>query len=156
MTKMNYQRLACHAAFMLALGFVFGLGHPTDVKASILLPENSAFGVDSEQLIVSIEDLSSKSKSGSSAPLASVDETPAEPEDTLLVRQLAAMASHAEGSSSGTSSSSGSSSAGSGASLLTKTAVVLFDDLPARRGADDQALFLPDAPGTELLRPPQQ
>lgn len=61
------------------------------------------------------------------------------------------------GGSTGSTSSSTSvgGTGGIGSALLSPTTAHLADDSPAERHATERTLFLPDAPGTELLRPPR-
>lgn len=181
--QLTHQRTSRRAALLLlALVVVLvsgafetgplGLG---TAKASILLPQiglqvglqgdNSLTAEQlAEQLIVELEakEAGSSGSSGatssstprSSEPASADEDRPLQKEN--FVRQLAAMTSQTEGSTSGTSSpSSGSSSAGNGASLLSGTAMVMSDESPVERYAAELALSIPDAPGTELLRPPQ-
>ena len=58
---------------------------------------------------------------------------------------------------SNTSSSSSSAGAGSGAGLAPHAATtpLLADNAPVERYAAERSLFLPEAPGMELLRPPR-
>ena len=151
---------------MLALVVVMSLGFSTVADASILLPETGLLGdnsLDAERLIAEMEkqksDSSGASSSGASndcIPLVTEEEKRPIPQEDKLAWQLAAMASQTDGSTSGTSSSTSvSGGAGSGASILAIAAAILPDDPLVDRNAADLALSIPDAPGTEMLRPPQ-
>lgn len=58
------------------------------------------------------------------------------------------------GSTTSTSSSAGAAG-GMGLALYAAAAPHLSDDAPVERYAAERSLFLPEAPGTELLRPPR-
>jgi len=162
--RSNHKRFTCRAAFLFALAVVLGLGITSIAEASIWVPSNGLMDDNSayaEQLIISQEKAQEKQKATSSTSTSSTTGEPAlaggphqQKEDQP--QHLAALGSQTGGSTSGAStSSSGSSSAGSGASLLADTTVILPGATPARRYVFESALLLPDAPGNQLLRPPQ-
>ncbi len=155
---------------MLALAIVLGTGvlgsgFSTSVaSASILLPEiglQANSSLDAERLISEMEeqeDASSSSSSGTPSPrsVSDIVDEKFPTHEEQYARQFAAMASQTDGSTSGTSSSSSSSSSTSGgASLLASAAAIVPDNSLVDRYATELALSIPDAPGNELLRPPQ-
>jgi len=157
----NHKRFTCRAAFLFALAVVLGLGITSVAEASIWVPSNGLMDDNSayaKQLIIAQEKQEAISSTSTYSPTtgepASADGPHHHQEE--LAQRLAAMASQTGSSTSGTSSSSsGSGGTGSGATLLAGTPAILSDSAPARRYVFESALLLPDAPGNQLLRPPQ-
>ena len=160
-----HQRITCRAALVFALAIVLGSSFSTNtVDASILLPDiglQADSSLDAERLISEMEeqeDAPSGTSSGTPSPRSDSDlaDEKLPTQEEQYARQFAAMASQTDGSTSGTSSSSsGSSSTSGGASLLASAATIMPDNSLVERYATELALAIPDAPGNELLRPPQ-
>ena len=163
---MQYQldnlRALRQAALLTLMGVMSWVSGAATVEASILMPETGVFTADAEQLVADFE----KSQLGdqSSAGSAPSQESPTQQQEPVsqrevdLAQQLAAMlATQTEGSTGSTSSTGGTSGFGAsgGVSLLAEGAVLLANPSLTERYAGEQSLFLPDAPGNELLRPPQ-
>lgn len=126
--------------------------------------------ISAEQLDKVLEQLAASSATGSSAAGSSADtsgsghrnaDAPA-PDGTpdsppTEVRHYANLnpdAGTPGGSTTSTSSSAGAAG-GMGLALYAAAAPHLSDDAPVERYAAERSLFLPEAPGTELLRPPR-
>lgn len=162
---MHYQpdnlRALRRAALLTLAGVVSWIAGASGVEASILMPETGVFTADAEQLVADFEksQMGDQSSAGSSTSQESPSpqQEPVSEREVDLAQQLAAMlASQAEGSSTGgTSSSNGPTGTSGGATLLAEGAVLLANPSLTERYAGEQSLFLPDAPGNELLRPPQ-
>lgn len=151
---------------LLGALFVVCLASPSTIKASILsegLPAESfpaAFSnqdleKDLERLQGSMVPKQSQGTSGKTTsreplyPLGPSDHEGSAPENANF--------SPNSGSASSTTSS-GSSISGAGGSpfaALATQAPAVWDDPPVQRYAAERALLLPEAPGLELLRPPQ-
>ena len=102
-----------------------------------------------------LESLFSSNTSSSSAPENSSDP---EPENNLQKSDpwdfLKALGSGGSTTSSSPTSSGGASGASWGLCVLADTEIC-GDDSNCGRLAEDRSLFLPDPPGTDLLRPPR-
>jgi len=150
---------------MFALFVVVWLGDSPNARASILLPDAGLQGdcaLAAEQLVASLElDESAATDSASSA--ASLPSTVVEEEEPnadrereqRVAQQLAAMTTHDGSSTTGSSSSVNSGGNTNVASDLTFSAGNLPSECLVRRCISEAALLLPDAPGNQLLRPPQ-
>jgi hypothetical protein len=125
----------------------------SSASASIL---QSNFGADAVEIIAQI-DASSTGTGATSSTSSNTTEPSGWPAEQSQSDELEALNVVAP-SSGGSTSSSSSSPVGGGASasaLLENVAEVPVDSSNAERVAFERELFLPDAPGNELLRPPQ-
>ncbi|WP_145114151.1 hypothetical protein [Botrimarina mediterranea] len=162
------------ALILVAFCAAFGCA---DLRASILAPASDAeFGVEfgvpltADQIDVALEKLADADQS-MAAPSskrasrgAAADESPSCPAEDLPVpsrtdqKQFATLSLDA-GSSGGSTTSTSSTSAGSGNGVglapYAASEPLLADDAPVERYAAERSLFLPEAPGMELLRPPR-
>jgi hypothetical protein len=165
-------RRAARIALAMAM-FCLAFGCPS-LEASILAPTSDAeIGADfgapltADQLDAALDKLAKADASmaaGSSAPRRTApaqpagfpaEESPAPGKADL--KHFATLGPDAGNTGGSTSSSSTSAGASSSAGLapLAATAPLLADDAPVERYAAERSLFLPEAPGTELLRPPR-
>jgi len=171
---------ASNRAIALLVAGVLGLlAVPGQALASI---QTGPFGSDAsidlasidpnltaEQLDKVLEQLADSSAAGSSTGSSSTrsessgdrnadDSNPSGAPDSppTEVRHYANLSPDAGTSGGSTTSTSSSAGAAGGLGLaLATTAPHLSDDAPVERYAAERSLFLPEAPGTELLRPPR-
>jgi hypothetical protein len=149
-TRAMYSRPISRSALLPAIFvgaiFVFAV---RPCAASIVVPD--AAGLSSNDF----EFLSSNQASSSPAPTSSDDSEPADnfqksdPWDFLK-----ALGPGGSTTSSSSTSSGGASGASWGLCVLADTEIC-GDDSNCGRLAEDRSLFLPDPPGTDLLRPPR-
>ncbi len=176
------QSAARHRAIaLLAAGVLCLVAAPHQALASIQagpgLLNTGAFGsasidlasidhnLNAEQLDKVLEQLADSTATGTSTGTKSSGDRSADapapngtpnspPMDVSHYANLTPDAGTPGGSSTSTSSSAGAAG-GLGLALYAATAPHLSDDAPVERYAAERSLFLPEAPGTELLRPPR-
>jgi hypothetical protein len=123
-------------------------------SASILQLE---FATDPGEIITQIEISSSGTGAATSSPSSSNSERTGWPVEQSQADELEALnlAASTSGGSTSSSSSSPVAGAASASALLEVAADMPADMSNAHRVAFERTLFLPDAPGNELLRPPR-
>lgn len=126
-------------------------------RAGILLPEQVTFGVsDLEKALDSgMTGATSNSSDSSSSPRHRHDWPSNDPNQPTNPLELVRSSLPTGSSSSGTSTSS-TGAIGSGVVLCALNSTLnLRDDSPRGSLAEELGLLLPEAPGTDLLRPPR-
>lgn len=118
--------------------------------AGILAPQQ--LGYDVKDLERSLGGTQSSSSSAPDSKQSSADSERDKKIDPLGL--LKATLPGSQSSSSSSSSSAGGAGSGVVLAYLSGT-VIMPDDSPLGRLPDDHGLSLPDAPGTDLLRPPK-
>jgi hypothetical protein len=153
--QLRYKHLA--QAIVLIAALTVSVSQSRVAQAAIQLPDQISFSADELErtfLENAAGGAGSSSSRHSDSPQGPTENTnPSTERFGLLQGQVPSGGASSNGSTSSTSSG-GSTSAGAIGNPLTRT-IAVRDDEPLGLLTEEQGLWLPDPPGTDLLRPPR-